>query len=176
MPNVWVRRAYIKFRRCGERMGGQERRRISSTEFISNMEGIVGSDSLAAIFAVAEEENARKVVLHFKISGCEPLNDANLLIMYVPYVDIVEPLRLEIRINPDKVSAREFMSSQYNKLVELGAQVAVDRNGIYAVFSVQGKPAEFLHDVLGYVCEVFRKRRNIEGLNLVYEGFTLVKE
>ncbi len=151
---------------------------MSLTKFMNVMEGVISSDSLATIFAMADEECTRRIVLHFKVSGCEPLNEASLLITYVPYADIVEPLRLEIRINPDKVSAREFMSNQYNELVRLGAQVAIDKDGVYATFKVQeGEDlVGFIRRTLDLVCEVFNDKKGNKEPNLTYDGFTLVRE
>ncbi len=147
-------------------------------EFMSTLEGIISSDSLTAIFAMADEECARKIVLHFKVSGCEPLSEVNLLIMYIPYADIVEPLRLEVRVNPDKVLAREFMSNQYNRLVKSGAQVAIDKDGVYAIFKAQGREdlVRFIRKTLDLVCEVFSGKKGNKEFNLTYDGFTLVRE
>jgi len=159
-------------------MSSRNLRRADLTSFMSNMEEIVSSDLLATAFAMADEECARKIILHFKITGCKPLSEANLLLMYTPYADIVEPLRLEIKINPDDVLAREFMDSQYGKLVGLGAQVAISKGGIYAVFRVPGREniARFIREILDRVCDIFSRDEGNEKLNLTYDGFTLVKE
>ena len=147
-------------------------------EFMSALEGIISSDSLATIFAMADEECARKIVLHFKVSGCEPLSEVNLLIMYIPYADIVEPLRLEVKINPDRVLAREFMNNQYSRLVKLGAQVAIDKDGVYAIFKAQDREdlVRFIRRNLDLVCEVFSSKKGNKEFNLTYDGFTLVRE
>lgn len=159
-------------------MSDRNSRKMNLMGFMSAMEEIISSDSLTAIFAMADEECARKIILHFKVSGCEPLSEASLLIMYVPYADIVEPLRLEVRINPDKVLAREFMSNQYSRLVKLGAQVAIDKDGVYAIFKVrEGKDlVRFIRRTLDLVCEAFSDRKGNKEPNLTYDGFTLVRE
>ena len=145
---------------------------------MSAMEGMISSDSLTAVFAIADEECARKIILHFKVSGCESLSEVNLLIMYIPYADIVEPLRLEVKINPDKVLAREFMSNQYSRLVKLGAQVAINKDGVYAIFKAQDREdlVGFIRRTLGLVCEVFSGKKGNKEFNLTYDGFTLVRE
>ena len=148
--------------------------------FMRSLEGIINSDSLATVFAIAEEECVRKIILHFKVSGCDPLSNANLLIMYTPYVDVVEPLRLEVRVDSNKVMAREFMNSQYNKLMNLGAQVALGKDGIYAIFKIKiedtGNLIEFINETLNAVCRIFSSEKNLGRLNLIYDGFTLVRE
>ncbi len=145
---------------------------------MSAMEGMISSDSLTAVFAIADEECARNIILHFKVSGCEPLSEVNLLITYIPYADVVEPLRLEVKINPDKVLAREFMSNQYSRLVKLGAQVVISKDGVYAIFKAQDREdlVGFIHKTLDLVCEVFSGKKGNKEFNLTYDGFTLVRE
>ncbi len=159
-------------------MSGGNLRKMDLTSFMSSMEEIVSSDLLAAVFAMADEECARKIILHFRISGCKPLSEANLLIMYAPYADIAEPLRLEIKINPDNVLVCEFMNSQYSKLVELGAQVAISKNGVYVAFKVPGRGniVRFIRETLDKVCNIFSRNGSNEKPNLTYNGFTLVNE
>ena len=159
-------------------MSERNQRKMNLMEFMSVMEGMISSDSLTAIFAMADEECARKIILHFKVSGCEPLSEVSLLVMYVPYADIVEPLRLEVRINPDEVLAREFLSNQYSKLVKLGAQVAIVKDGVHVIFKVRNGEdlAEFIRKTLELVCEVFSNMKRNKESSLTYEGFTLVRE
>ena len=161
-----------------ERMSGRNSRKMDLMRFMSAMEGLISSDSLTAVFAMADEECARKIILHFKVSGCEPLSEAGLFITYVPYADIVELLRLEVRINPDKVLAREFMSNQYNKLVKLGAQVAIGKDGVHVIFKVrEGRSlVGFIRRTLDLVCEAFSDEKGGKEPNLTYDGFTLVRE
>lgn len=105
------------------------KRALNVRELIERLRDLVPPEEILWVTAEADSLGSRYVIIRFRAQKSKYVDSVNLILSYVPHEDTVLWGRLEILVKPD-VSAREFITDMYGKLIRMGCEVLVKSDGI----------------------------------------------
>ncbi len=120
---------------------------------ISFTEGLLRLEDLEWILSDVEASGLKHVLISFTTDS-ELIPQVNLIFSYLPEVDLIEWLRLEVLVSQD-VEASSFFTRYYQELIKSGGEVLVRSDGI-SIFYRIGNASRFksLRDYVGIVSSV----------------------
>ncbi len=118
----------------------------------------------------ADELGANLIILAFKVGNCRFINRMNIILRYLPLISEVLWMRVEIIISSD-LPAKDFLTRIYNELIRSGAEVAVKKDSISAIYKLNlNSIRESIKSVINNIKEIL----GCSSLEINYLGFEVM--
>ncbi len=98
-------------------------------ELIERLQGLVPPEEILWVTAEADSLGSQHVIMKFRTQKSKHVDSINLILSYLPHENAFLWGKLEILVKPD-LSAREFITVMYGRLIRMGCEVLVKSDGI----------------------------------------------